>query len=333
MSCDIKYLVTGGGGFLGTAIVRMLVDRGDSVRSFSRHRYIHLERLGVEQIQGDLTDPEAVQRAAAGAQAVFHVAARAGVWGRYNDFYQPNVVGTRNVIRACIRCGVQRLIHTSSPSVVFDGNDMEGVDESVPYPAVYHSHYPRTKAMAEQSVIQAATDGLPAIVLRPHLIWGPGDSHLTPRILARAHRLRKIGDGTKKVDTIYVDNAAHAHLLAESSLRQTPDLSGRVYFISQDDPIPTWEMINHILAAGGKPGIEKSISPTLAYWIGAVFEGVFKTLGLKAEPPMTRFVARELSTSHWFDIDAAKKDLGYRPVVSTDEGLKRPGPMAERHAE
>ena len=330
MSNHFKYLVTGGGGFLGGAIVRMLVDRGERVRSFSRSSYAHLSRLGVEQIQGDLTDADAVVRACTGAEAVFHVASRPGVWGKYDDFYQPNVVGTRNVISACASCGVRRLIYTSSPSVVFDGRDMEGVNESVPYPPVFDAHYPRTKAMAEQLVMKAAADGLPAIALRPHLIWGPGDNHLVPRILARAQRLRRIGDGTKKVDTIYVDNAAHAHLLAESRLKDSPQLSGRIFFISQDAPIPMWDMVNHILAAGGKPAVEKSISPSLAFWLGALFEGIYKTLGLKGEPPMTRFVARELSTAHWFNIEAAKRDLGYTPLVSTEEGLKRLARWLER---
>ncbi len=316
-------LVTGGGGFLGGAIVRSLVSGGESVRTYSRSVYPHLTQLGVEQIQGDLTDQQRLSDACRGVEAVFHVAARPGVWGSYDSFYKPNVIGTRNVITACKQHRVQRLIYTSSPSVVFDGNDMQGVDETVPYPSTYHAHYPRTKAMAEQSVLAAARNGLPAIALRPHLIWGPGDNHLVPRILARAHRLRRVGAGYNRVDTIYIDNAAHAHLLAEAALKKNPELSGCVYFISQDEPIALWEMIDRILAAGGKPPLRKAISPRAAYVIGAVCEGLFSLLRLKGEPPMTRFVARELATSHWFNIDAAKKDLGYHPLVSTEEGLKR----------
>jgi nucleoside-diphosphate-sugar epimerase len=218
---------------------------------------------------------------------------------------------------------VQRLIYTSSPSVVFDGKDMQGVDESVPYPATFHAHYPHTKALAEQSVMDAARSGLPAVALRPHLIWGPGDNHLVPRILSRAGKLRMVGDGKNLVDTIYIDNAAHAHLLAEASLKTNPAISGRTYFISQDSPIGLWEMIDHILDAGGKPPVQKSISPTAAYFAGTLCEGFFKLFQIKREPPMTRFVARELATSHWFNISAAKRDLGYEPKVSTDEGLQR----------
>ena len=221
---DQTVLVTGGGGFLGGAIVRLLVARGDSVRSFSRSRYPRLDTMGVDQVQGDLADTQALQTACQGVDLVFHVAAKAGVWGPYDAFYQTNVVGTENIIRACRDNGVGRLIYTSSPSVVFDGRDMEGGDESLPYPDIYHTHYPRTKAMAERRVRQAADGRLRTIALRPHLIWGPGDNHLVPRIIQRARRLRQVGDGQNKVDTIYVDNAAHAHLLAAEKLALRPEL-------------------------------------------------------------------------------------------------------------
>jgi 2-alkyl-3-oxoalkanoate reductase len=318
-----KVLVTGGGGFLGGAIVRFLISEGETVRSFSRRQYSELEALGVEQIQGDLSDIKAVTSACQDVEAVFHVAAKPGVWGRYETFYLPNVVGTENIISACKSCGVQRLIYTSSPSAIFDGTDMEGVDESVPYPPTYHAPYPQTKAVAEYKVLEAAKAGMPAVALRPHLIWGPGDNHLVPRIIQHAHRLRQVGDGTNIVDTIYIDNAALAHVLAEKKLRSNPQLSGRVYFISQDEPIALWEMVNRILAVAGKPPVKRRISPGKALMAGSILEMVYKLFRIKSEPPITRFVARELATSHWFNIQAAKSDLGYNPMVSTDEGFKR----------
>jgi nucleoside-diphosphate-sugar epimerase len=318
-----RVLVTGGGGFLGSAIVRGLVARGDRVTSFSRQPKPELTALGVDQLQGDLADPEAVDAACRGQEVVFHTAARAGVWGPYADYHHPNVTGTANVIAACRRHGVGALVHTSSPSVVFHGGDMAGVDESVPYPARYHAPYPRTKALAERLVIQAAREGLATISLRPHLIWGPGDPHLAPRILARAGRLRRVGRGRNRVDTIYIDNAAEAHLLAADRLAADPGLSGRVYFISQGEPIPLWEMIDAILAAAGKPTVRRSIPVGLAVLSGALLEGVYRLLRVRQEPPMTRFVARELATAHWFDISAARRDLGYTPAVSTAEGLRR----------
>jgi nucleoside-diphosphate-sugar epimerase len=318
-----RILVTGGGGFLGSAIVRRLLARGDRVASFARHPKPELMALGVDQLQGDLADPAAVDAACRGREVVFHTAARAGVWGPYADYHRTNVIGTANVIAACRRQGVGALVHTSSPSVVFHGGDMEGVDESAPYPGRYHAAYPRTKALAERLVIRAAREGLSAIILRPHLIWGPGDPHLVSRILARAGRLRRVGGGRNRVDTIYIDNAAEAHLLAADRLAADPGLSGRVYFISQGAPIPLWEMIDAILAAGGKPPVRRKIPAGLAVLSGALLEGVYRLLGISREPPMTRFVARELATAHWFDISAARRDLGYAPRVSTAEGLER----------
>jgi 2-alkyl-3-oxoalkanoate reductase len=329
-------LVTGGGGFLGQAIVRLLISRGDRVTSFSRNYYAELETLGVKQIQGDISNPAAVVNAVKGVDTVYHAAAKAGVWGEYQDYHKINTEGTRNVIAACNSCGVLRLIYTSSPSVVFDGGDMKGADETVPYPGSYHTAYPETKALAEQAVRQAgnksqaadsgrqgAGEGLSTIILRPHLIWGPGDNHLVPRILKQAERLRRIGDGSNRVDVTYIDNAASAHLLAEEALIRRPELSGKVYFISQGKPVFLWKMVDDILKAGGLSPVKGSISPKTAFRIGAVLEWIYKAFALEGEPQMTRFVARELSTSHWFDIRAAQKDLGYVPAVSTEEGLRR----------
>jgi nucleoside-diphosphate-sugar epimerase len=318
-----RVLVTGGGGFLGSAVVKLLVQRGDKVRSFSRKRYPELEKLGVEQFQGDLADREAVMRAVVGMETVFHVAAKAGVWGPYKEYHRANVMGTENLIAAVQAAKVARIVYTSSPSVVFDGRPMEGVDESAPYPSSHTTHYPKTKAMAERMVIAAAADGLAAIILRPHQIWGPGDLHFAPRVIQRAKQLARVGDGRNKVDTIYIDNAAKAHLLAEDALIRDSSLSGRIYFISQDDPIPLWEMIDNILVAAGLPKINRSIPAAAAYGIGAFLEMFYWLFRIRKEPRMTRFLARALSKSHWFDISAAKRDLEYVPEVSTAEGLKR----------
>ncbi|HUV51023.1 MAG TPA: NAD-dependent epimerase/dehydratase family protein [Anaerolineae bacterium] len=318
-----KVLVTGGGGFLGSAIVRRLVERGDHVRSFSRGFYQELASLGVEQVRGDIGDKDAVEGACKGMDLVFHVAAKAGVWGDYFEYYNTNVIGTENVVAACIKHKVPRLVHTSSPSVIFNGTDMEGVDESIPYANKFHAHYPKTKAIAEQNVINAARDDLMTIILRPHLIWGPEDNHLVPGIIARAKRLVRVGDGKNLVDTIYIDNAADAHILAADRLQENHKLSGNVYFISQGEPVFLWEMINNILKAAGLGPVKRSISRRTAWVIGAMLEACFKFFKLSGEPQMTRFVAEELATAHWFDISAAKNDLGYIPKRSTEEGLRR----------
>lgn len=319
-----RCLVTGGGGFLGFAIVRRLLEKGAAVRTLSRHSHDRLAREGVEQHLGDIADGAAVRNACSGMEIVFHTAARAGIWGPYAAFERTNLQGTLNLLTACAENGVAKLVHTSSPSVVFQGGDMAGVDESVPYPSVYHAAYPETKARAERAVLEAAARGsIHAVVLRPHLIWGPGDNHLVPRILSRSNRLMIVGDGRNIVDTIYIDNAADAHILAGERILKGDRLSGRIYFISQDDPVNLWEMVDAILRAGGKPPVRRRISRRSAYAAGTILEVLYKALGLNSEPRMTRFLAEELATTHWFDISAAKRDLGYVPTVSTAEGLER----------
>ena len=321
----MRALVTGGGGFLGGVIVRLLRERGDQVRSFSRGEHPTLAALGVEQLQGDVGDQAAVVAAARGCDIIYHVAAKAGIWGSYDDFYQANVTGSANVLAACRANGISKLVHTSSPSVVFDGRDVDGGDESMPYPPRYEAHYPKTKALAEQLVLAAASPTLATVALRPHLIWGPGDNHLVPRILAkgRAGKLRRIGDRPNLVDTVYVDNAARAHLQAADRLTLESPISGRAYFISNGQPLPLWEMVNRILATADILPVTRSISPGLAYTLGCLCEGLWGVLRLTGEPPMTRFVAHELATAHWFNIDAARRDFGYQPEISIDEGLAR----------
>jgi nucleoside-diphosphate-sugar epimerase len=321
----LKALVTGGGGFLGQAIVRGLLKQGAEVRSFSRQEHAELRALGVEQASGDLADAAAVSAAVQGCDAVFHVAARPGIWGGYAEYHRTNVTGTGNVIAACRRHAVQRLVYTSSPSVVFDGRDMEGVDESVPYPAHYEAHYPRTKALAEQAVLAANDAELATVSLRPHLIWGPGDSHLLPRLVARARagQLRRIGSRPNLIDTIHVDNAAEAHLLAAERLRPGSVIAGKVYFISQGEPMPMWDMVNRLLHAAGAPPVAGAVPVWLAMWLARGFEAAHRLMNNPDEPRLTRFVVRELSTAHWFDITAARRDLGYAPRISIAAGLEQ----------
>ena len=321
----MKALVTGGGGFLGKAIVRLLLQKGYQVRSFSRSHYPILEQLKVEQIVGDLADPGSVAAAVSDCDIVFHVAAKAGVWGTLDEYYRPNVLGTQNIIQACLTNRVKRLVYTSSPSVVFDGTDMEGVDESVPYPDHYHSWYPQTKAMAEQLVLEANSNKLATVALRPHLIWGPEDNHLVPRILerGRAGALRKIGQKLCLVDSVYIDNAAKAHIQVADKLDIDSHVSGKAYFIANDEPLPLWEVVNRILAADNISPVSRSIPSNLAYALGWLLEKIYSVFKLSGEPRMTRFVAQELSTAHWFDLSAAKKDFGYQPEVSVEEGLRR----------
>ncbi len=323
----MRVLITGGGGFLGSHIAEMLHQRGDRVAVLGRRTfaYAHLSP-DIERIQGDIQDRESLFEAIQGVDAVFHTAAKAGVWGDYEEYYHINVEGTRNVVEGCREHGVEKLIHTSSPSVVFGDKDLEGVDESVPYPNKYLCHYAYSKAMAEQVVLEAdGVGGLTTVSLRPHLIWGIGDPHLVPRILERSERGRlvRVGEGKNRVDMVHVENAAHAHVLACDALKPGSRLSGKCYFISDGDPVNLWEWVERLLLSLDREPVQRSISFPWARRIGALLEFVYSTLRIDAEPPMTRFIASQLATSHYFDISRAQRDFGYAPITSPDAGLDR----------
>ena len=319
----MKALVTGGGGFLGGAIVELLLSRGVSVRSLSRGESPKLSKLGVECLRGDLADREAAAAACRGCDTVFHAAAKVGMWGSYKDFHAANVEGTANLLAGAKNSGVSRFIFTSSPSVVFAGGDVEGWDETAPYPGSFDSFYAQTKALAEQLVLAANTPGLATIALRPHLVWGPGHDHLVSRIISRgrAGKIRRIGDFNKLIDTTYIADAAMAHWLAAEKLSPVAACAGKAYFISQGDPRPNWEIINMLLAAAGAPPVTKSVPYGPASAAAYIMETAFRLAGAKKEPPLTRFVLQQLTTAHWFNISAAGRDLGYMPSVTIEQGM------------
>ena len=321
----MRALVTGGGGFLGSALARRLRERGDEVRVFGRGSYADLEAVGIDCAKGDITDYEALKAACDDRDVVFHVAAKVGLWGRYEDFHAVNVEGTRNVLRACQEQGIRKLVFTGSPSVVFHGGDVEGVDESAPYPEKFDSFYSETKALSERMVLAADHDRLSTVSLRPHFIWGPGDRSILPRVISRrkAGRLFRIGDDNKLVDTIYIDDAVEAHVLAAIQLSPLSEISGKAYFLSGGDPRPVWEFMDRMLAAAGLGPVEKRMPKALAYSLAKACEGTWRVLGLSAEPPLTKFLVDTLTTSHWFDISAAKRELGWRPKVKIEDGMVR----------
>ena len=321
----MKVLVTGGGGFLGSAIIQQLLERGNDVVSFARGEYPELREQGVVVMRGDLGNSAATQNATSGCDAAIHTGAKAGVWGPYEEYYRANVLGTKHIVEACKAHGIGRLVYTSTPSVTFAGEDQDGVDESTPVAAHFLCHYPATKAAAERMVLDANSPELATVALRPHLIWGPGDPHLVPRVLAqgRAGKLRIVGTGESLVDSTYIDNAAYAHLCALDALQPGAPCAGKAYFISNDEPLPMAELLNRILAAGDAPPVTRKVPAGLAYAAGSVMEAAYRILGKRDEPRMTRFVARQLATAHWFTLDAARRDLGYEPRVSIDEGMAR----------
>jgi nucleoside-diphosphate-sugar epimerase len=317
-------LVTGGSGFLGRRIVDRLLSQGRPVAVLGRTPAADLEARGVRFIRADLSDAGAVRAALAGAVTVFHAAARVGVWGRYSDFFDTNVLGTRAVLEGCREHGVRRLVYTSTPSVVYNGRDLAGADESLPLTTRCPSPYPLTKAIAEAEVLAAHSPGLATVALRPHLVWGPGDPHLIPRILARARagRLRIVGEGRNRVDMVHVENAADAHIAAEETLR-VPDsrAGGKAYFITNGEPVLLWDWINGLLAGLGEPPVTRRVSLGTALVLGAACEASWRALRLRGEPPMTRFIAAELARDHWFDGSAAGRDLRYAPRISMAAGL------------
>jgi len=320
-----RALVTGGGGFVGLAVVRKLRERGITVTVVGRHRYPAAEALGARCLVGDIRDPAFMIQAAAGHDTMFHVAAKAGIWGGYDEYYSINVTGTENVLAACRKQGVRSLVHTSTPSVVFAGRDIEGGDETLPYSPNPLCHYVATKIIAERLVLAANSETLRTTALRPHLVWGPGDTQIIPRLLERGRRgrLRVVGNGRNRVDICYIDNAADAHLLAAENLAGAASAAGEAFFVSQGEPVMLWPWINDLFARVGVRRVTCGMPLARALRAGRLLELVYSFLRLRGEPPMTRFLAEQLALSHWFSIAKAKKILGYHPRVSERQGVDR----------
>lgn len=318
----MHILVTGGGGFVGGYIIRRLQARGYTVRSFGRSPQARLEAQGVEVRCGDLARADDVRAACRGVDAVFHVAAKAGIWGSWDSYYQANVVGTRNVVEACRAEGVGRLIYTSTPSVVFNGQAIRGGGQELPYGRNWLCHYAHTKAIAEQEAIAANSATLKVVALRPHLIFGPGDPHLLPRVIDRVKsgRLKIVGEGRNRVDVSFVEDVASAHLNAFDAL-EAGRCDGQSYFISQGQPVQLWPWLNQVLEGLGHPPLTRRIPLALAYAAGGLAEGAWSLFSKKGEPPITRFVAVELAKDHYFDLQAACRDLGYKPEYAMETAL------------
>ncbi len=322
----MKALVTGANGFLGSCLVRMLVERDYHVTAMTRRKDDAPSGNRIDAVHGDIRSLEQVVEATRGQDVVFHVAAISGIWGDWKLFHGTNTIGTRNVVEACLENDVSRLVYTSSPSVTFNGEHQLNLTESAPYPKKWLCHYPHSKALAEQHVLDSNDSAnLMTCAIRPHLIWGPHDTHLVPRLIERAKKkqLRRVGDGSNQVDHIYVDNAALAHIQAAEAMNPGSPVCGNAYFISQDEPVNCWNWINEILAMANLPRVKQSISYGWAYRLGYVLETYHEMFNIKDEPRMTRFLAAQLAKSHYFDISNAKRDFGYYPKVSTAEGMKR----------
>lgn len=315
----MRSLVTGGGGFLGGEIVRLLAEAGDEITVVGRQRYPEAERHGAICHPINLLDRTSLVRVCQNQDRVFHVAARVGVWGPWKEFYETNVIGTENVIGACRAARVPKLIFTSSPSVTFNGADQRDLDETAPYPAHWLSPYPHTKKLAEEEVLAANGPDLSTVALRPHLIWGRGDRFLFPRAIAqaRAGKLWRVGNGANLCDLTHVRDAARAHLQAAEALSPASSVAGRAYFINSGKPVVLWDFIGEVLRRAKAPAPRRSLPFAAAFALGAILEKTHR----KTEPPMTRFLAHQLAKDHYYSTAAAQSDFGYRPEVTVSRGL------------
>ena len=325
----MKILVTGGGGFLGSSICRQLAQQNHQVIAFQRSPAQQLQVEGILVTQGDITDYRGLLAAAKDCEAIIHTAGKAGLWGDPADYHRINVDGTANVIAVCRERAIPNLVYTSSPSIVHSGGDISGADESLPIADRFFAPYPASKAEAEKMVVAANTTELKTTALRPHLIWGPGDPHILPRLAAKARGGTLALPGPDKIiDTIFVENAALAHVKALEELKGAARCAGKAYFVSNNEPMAQGEIIKKLLSAIGIDVKIRPVPVALAKIAGSICEFAWRTFGLKSEPPVTRFSVEQLATAHWFDTRAAEKDFGYVPTISIEQGLNH---LREQH--
>lgn len=322
-----KVVVTGVTGFVGGALAKRLLTEGYEVHGLSRQepRKGLLPELIHHKI--DISSPDSsLSSILDRASCVFHCAAKVDMWGIYKDFFKTNVLGTRNLLKESKKAGIPYFIFTSSPSVIANRQDLCKVNESIPYPTNYLAYYPQTKAIAEKEVLaENNPQTFRTVSLRPHLIFGPGDRNLAPSILkaAKNNRLFKIGTGNNLVDVTYIDDCIEAHILAYKALRNQKPIDGKAYFISQGEPVNLWDWIDEILDKNNLPKLTKRISSPVASILATFSEIFFRFLPFLGAPTITRFLVSEMSTSHYFDISAAQRDLEFNPRLSVSEALEK----------
>jgi nucleoside-diphosphate-sugar epimerase len=314
----MRVLVTGASSLIGRHTVERLVDRGHSVTTLQRSA----SGLGTDEVLGSITDPAALARACAGQDAVIHLAAKVGVTGPWDEFESVNVHGTVGLLDAARRAGVRGVVHVSSPSVAHAGHALVGAGVAPADPSATRGHYATSKAMAELAALDASSADLPVIAIRPHLVWGPGDTQLVGRIVERARqgRLALVGSGAALIDTTYVDNAADALVAA---LDRVGELAGQAFVVSNGEPRTVHELVTRIVAAAGVACTPRRVPVRLAIAGGTAIERLWDRTGRTDDPPMTGFLAEQLSTAHWFDQGATRAALGWEPTVTLAEGFDR----------
>ncbi len=304
---------------LGRAVATLLAAAGDSVRTLQR-RPTGLS--SVTDHAGSLTDRAALARAVDGVDAVIHLAAKVSFMGPRSDFEAVNVEGTRNLLEEARRAGVRDVVYVSSPSVAHAGQPIVGLGTTTAEPARARGEYARSKALAELLALEMSTPDFRVAAVRPHIVWGPGDTQLVERVIARARagRLPVIAGGTALIDTTYVDNAASAIV---ACLRRIDFVQGRAVVVTNGEPRPVGELISGICRAGGAEPPRWNVPGALARTAGSLVERVWTVAGAADEPPMTRFLAEQLSTAHWFDQRQTRALLDWEPAVSIEQGLQK----------
>ena len=320
----MKVLVTGTGSLLLGGIASELVQRGDEVVCLQRRPTVFIGHNDAREVLADICDADAVAQAAHGCEAIIHGAARVGIVGAEKDFYNTNVLGTENILRAAALNNISRLVFVSTPSVAHTGDSLVGAPAGAAETGRTRSYYAESKAIAERAVLKARNDQLAVVAIRPHLVWGPGDTQLVGRIVDRAAsgRLAVIGTGNALVDSTYIDNAISAHIAALDSLKVGAACDGKAYVISNGEPRTVNELMRSMCAAAGIPFDPRHLSLALGVRLGSLIERLWPLMR-SSEPPITRFVAEQLGTAHWFDQRAVQEDFGWTPQVNLDEGFQR----------
>ena len=317
-----RILVTGASGMLGGAVAELLRAKGHHVRTFQRRA----TGTGQDEVLGSLVDPQAVSRATQGMDAVIHLAAKVSFTGAWHDFVATNITGTNNLLAASKEAGVADFVFVSSPSVAHLGEPLVGAAAQPANPQLARGNYARSKASAELNALAQDSEAFRVTAIRPHVVWGPGDTQLVERVIARskAGRLPLLDHGTALIDTTYIDNAAAAIV---RGLERMDQAHGRALVVTNGEPRPVGELMAGICTAGGAPVPELSVPGWLARGAGSVIEKLWLAAGARNlvhdEPPMTRFLAEQLSTAHWFDQRETREVLDWSPGVSVDEGLER----------
>ena len=320
----MKVLVTGTGSLLLGGIASELVRRGDDVVCLQRRPSAFIGHQNAHEVLADICDAEAVAAAAHGCDAIIHGAARVGIVGSQKEFYETNVIGTSNILQAAELHNISRLVFVSTPSVAHTGDSLIGAPAGEAEIGRSRSYYAESKAIAERTVLNARNEHLAVVAVRPHLVWGPGDTQLVGRIVERAAsgRLAFIGTGNALVDSTYIDNAISAHIAALDALHIGSACDGKAYVISNGEPRTVNELMRSMCESAGIPFEPRHVSLALGIRLGSLIERLWPLMR-SSEPPLTRFIAEQLGTAHWFDQRTVQQDLGWTPHVSLDEGFQR----------